>query len=181
MGNAFFALVPGDAQRAALERLALAFARAAGGRATRAASLHLTLAFVGEVDDARVPALCALGASLEGLPAPFTLSLATPGSFRHARVAWIAPERPPAGLAMLAQSLHLALAAGGFPVEARRFAPHVTLARRCRDPDEVDALAVTPIAWPVDAFVLWQANRAPPASRAAHGHPPYRELARWRL
>jgi 2'-5' RNA ligase len=69
----FFALWPSPA---AAERLASAATDAAarlGGRPTRLETLHLTLAFLGEVADERVPGLLALATNLPA--APFELRI----------------------------------------------------------------------------------------------------------
>ena len=63
----FFALWPSLTAAEKLAATATEAARRIGGRATRRETLHLTLAFLGEVADEHVPHLCGLAT---GLSAP---------------------------------------------------------------------------------------------------------------
>jgi len=124
----FFALVPDEALRLALGERARALAAALGGRAVPAHNVHLTLAFLGEVERARVPALHDI---LDAMPRDgFALALDCVGEWPRAGVAWIAPRIVPAPLAVLHAALAAALRVQGFAVEARPFHPHITLVRR---------------------------------------------------
>jgi 2'-5' RNA ligase len=167
----FFALPPPPAVRDALARLAGAAAKRVEGRATRADSIHLTLAFVGDVDVAKLPLLDSIGSRIRG--APFMLALDTEGGFRRARVAWIAPSHAPDALRALQQALAQALTGDGFRLEARPFAAHVTLARHCRSLPGASA-AVAPVDWPVHHFALWESSGVAGGAR-------YREIGRWML
>jgi 2'-5' RNA ligase len=168
----FYALPPPAAVREALGRLAVAAASRAQGRATRDDSIHLTLAFVGDVDAAAVARLVAIGARLRS--APFDLLLDTEGGFRRARVAWIAPSTTPPALRALQQALAGALADEGFALEARPFAAHVTLARHCRTVPATTSPSAAPVAWAVHHFALWQSSDVAGGAR-------YHEVARWAL
>ncbi|MGE5589646.1 MAG: RNA 2',3'-cyclic phosphodiesterase [Bacillota bacterium] len=120
-------------------------ARHRGFRWVASATLHLTLTFLGEVEENRLPSVeqaltraaqrwrtragdsAGIGWSLEGL-----------GSFpagRPVRVIWVGIK---AGqdLAVLQRAVEEELAAEGFPREARPFAPHLTLARSRSDGGE---------------------------------------------
>ncbi len=103
----------------------------------RPEGIHLTLKFLGDVEDAREPELrAALRAAVgEGEPRGITLQVEGFGvfpDFRRPRVVWagVAPE--PA-LELLQHRLEQAFAPLGFPTEARAFRPHVTLGRVGRD------------------------------------------------
>ena len=91
--------------------------------------LHLTLAFIGEVDGA---AARDIAASLATLHAPaFAVGIAGVGHFgslRRARAVWagIVPCPP---LGRLRQAVCRRLELAGMRLERRRFQPHVTLAR----------------------------------------------------
>jgi 2'-5' RNA ligase len=167
MRRVFFALPLDPPLQSALAEIATGVANSADGRATRAASIHLTLAFIGDVDAARLPALVAVGTRLEG--SAFTLQLDRLGAFRRAKVAWIAASTVPPALTALQATLVAALTQSGFATEARPFAPHVTLARHCARAQDPRAIAPA-LAWHVDAFALW-----------ASGGGRYEELARWPL
>lgn len=94
-----------------------------------AEQLHLTLTFLGEVPD---PAIDDLVLALSRVPlAPFPLSLSGVGHFEHKgrpKALW-AGVAASAELAALQARVAQACAMAGFPPEARRFVPHVTLAR----------------------------------------------------
>jgi 2'-5' RNA ligase len=168
----FFAVWPDAAARDALAKLANEVAAEAGGRAPALANLHLTLAFVGEVAEERVAALCAIGLeAASGVPA-FDLSLDRVGAFRGSGIAWAGASSVPAGLAQLVSQLNDALTAQGFPADPRPFHAHVTLARRCRRAADFGIAA--PIAWRVGRLTL-NASEALPAG------PRYRALADWLL
>lgn len=168
----FFALPPPLAVSEALGRLAVTLARRAQGRATRDDSIHLTLAFVGEVEAAHVERLVAIGARVAGVP--FDLVLDTVGGFRRARVAWLAPSVASPALRDLQQAIADGLAAEGFAREARPFAAHVTLARHCKAVTGDAVTCETPVTWPVRHFALWQSRDEALGAR-------YREIARWTL
>lgn len=90
---------------------------------------HLTLRFIGEVDNG---ALNDVAEALALVPAePIELSLRGLGHFPprgEPRVLWVGVARSPA-LASLKRRIDRALEEVGLPSEARKFAPHVTLAR----------------------------------------------------
>jgi 2'-5' RNA ligase len=166
----FFALVPTDATRDALARLAAELALRTQGRPTDHASIHMTLAFVGDVDEDRLAALRRIGDNLRG--SAFDLMLDAIGGFARPQLAWAAPSLIPATLTDLQRDLAVMLEVGGFRSERRQFAPHLTLARKCAWIPSREA--ILPIPWHVDALLLW-------ASPPAHGPRAYRELARWPL
>jgi 2'-5' RNA ligase len=167
--RAFFALWPGATVRAALAPLARDIARKVHGRPTAVESIHLTLAFLGEVAEAALPSLEAIGAAMPR--GTFVMQLAQCGAFGGARVAWVAPAETPPELVNLESQLRTALAAGGFRTEDRPFAPHLTIARRC---GRALPHAITPIAWNVDQLSLLASSLEPGGAR-------YREVAGWPL
>lgn len=142
----FVAVDPAEPER---RRLAdeLAAARREGPRAgwSPGHQLHLTLAFLGEVEEGRV------GAALDALRAaaraggPFATRFAAVGGFPdlpRPRVLWIGFD-PAAPLVALAGAVGEALRERGFPLERREAVPHLTLARLRHPwpPGEVDRWA----------------------------------------
>jgi RNA 2',3'-cyclic 3'-phosphodiesterase len=121
-----------DAMADEQKRMAAAIGRAGAPlKWVRVDQAHLTLVFLGEVDEARMPALVgAFGTDID--LAPFEMVFTGIGVFpaRGApRVLWAGID---GGLPEL-QALHDVVAARvgaqGVPVEAREFHPHLTLAR----------------------------------------------------
>lgn len=93
------------------------------------ASLHVTLKFIGEWPDAKVPHIEALLGSIQA--EPFQVTFSGAGFFptpRAARVFWIGIEAKDA-LTRLAKTIGESLAGIGVPIEDRAFSPHLTLAR----------------------------------------------------
>jgi 2'-5' RNA ligase len=151
----FFALWP-DALIAARLHAAGGEAQArCGGRRMRRDTLHLTLAFVGEVAPERVPELVAIGDTLAA--APFTLCIDRLGGWRHNRIAWAGAQAVPEALAALAAGLAEALRCAGFPTERRAFAPHITLLRRIET--DLVPCGIGPIEWRAERIALVRSQR----------------------
>lgn len=109
------------------------------------APVHLTLAFLGEVDDARVPALVgALRAALAGITA-FPLTARGVGAFpspRRPRIVWVGVREGAEELIRLAERIRQALTDGGFFFDAKPFVPHATVLRVKRPADRALAAAL---------------------------------------
>jgi 2'-5' RNA ligase len=150
MARLFFAVWPDAAALARLERLAGELAIVAAGKPVPPAKIHLTLAFLGEID--APGAQSALSVARAVRFAPFAMTLDCVGSFRGARVAWAGSLATSPALASLRGDLAARLAAAGFALEDGAFAAHVTLARRIGK--AVPRAAIEPVAWAVDAFSL---------------------------
>src|SRR5439155_10607209 len=135
--RSFLAVLLPDAVRARIDAAAAEVRRQAPRVSwVRAENLHVTIRFLGSVDEAT------LGRAREALEAatapaaPFTLALGGFGGFpspRAPRVIWVGVTRGSEALAELHAGLERALAARGIPPESRGFHPHVTLGR-ARDP-----------------------------------------------
>lgn len=133
-----------------------------GARWVPTEQLHLTLAFLGEVEDKTVGKLCE-GLALLHIPS-FHLCFSGTGCFpnRHRpRVLWAGLEPHPR-LMRLAAGVHGTVLACGIPLEDRPFSPHITLARlKFPAVREVDAFLTMPqkqklLPFPVSEFTLFQ-------------------------
>jgi 2'-5' RNA ligase len=110
------------------------------------AMLHVTLAFLGEQPEQRLPGLSLIGTDAAARVPAFTLRLGDAGSFgprRAPRVLWVGIGDGRSALGDLNAHLADGLRRSDFPVEDRPFAPHITLARR-----REGAPAAGPPAWP---------------------------------
>ena len=117
-------------------RLSLLQSGVAGARWVDPGNFHLTLRFIGEIDEGTA---ADIDEALLRLKARrFSLQLAGVGVFGgdKPRQLWVGVEREPA-LATLQSKIEQALIRVGLPPEPRRFSPHVTLAR-LRDPTRAD-------------------------------------------
>ena len=94
--------------------------------------LHLTLKFLGDVSEQRIPEITQAMQSAVQDQAPFTLSARGLGCFpslSRPRVFWMGLEDVSNSLVTLQQRLDTALATYGFPCDSIPFHPHLTLAR----------------------------------------------------
>ena len=96
-----------------------------------ATNLHLTLAFLGEQAEDRLPMLQEIGTRVAGRCLPFPLRTTGLGGFprpAQARVLWLGLEVE-ARLDALTRDLRQGLADRAFPVDKKPFTAHLTLAR----------------------------------------------------
>ena len=131
----FFALWPPPEVARQLSAVANSFAQCAGGRATREATVHLTLAFLGDVAVERLPDLERAARNVRA--EAFDLTLDQFGLWHHNRIFWAGCSVVPPALVELTGALSAALQAVGLEVaDARRnFTPHVTLVRKVKTLD----------------------------------------------
>ena len=171
---------------------------------TKPGNWHLTLKFLGEIQEQRVKLL--MGAFDEGFPKEngypaFALRGRGAGFFpdpRRPRVFWVGLGKGGERTRELATRVEAICADLGFPKEERAFRPHLTVARikpprkgrhdmaqrASRDTRHssaspwIDLLrSMGGVSWPeitVDRMVLWE-------SRLSAEGPNYRPLAEWRL
>ncbi len=132
MIRAFLALALSPEVTARLDTLALALP---GARVVAARNRHVTLRFLGEIDEATAEDLHERLLGLDG--APFDLDLDGFGLFGGAtpHTLWAGVVPSPALERLAAKTERLAVAAG-LPPEGRKFTPHITLARLNRTPME---------------------------------------------
>ncbi|HEX3945345.1 MAG TPA: RNA 2',3'-cyclic phosphodiesterase [Rhizomicrobium sp.] len=99
-----------------------------GARWSTREQLHLTLRFIGDVNERDAGAI---DEALSGISAPrFMLELKGVGAFggKNPRALW-AGVPPNEALVHLQRKIESAMQRLGFPAEERKFTPHVTLAR----------------------------------------------------
>ncbi len=99
-------------------------------------NLHLTLRFLGDVEEGRMPEVhqAVMAAAAEMMP--FALRLGHFGAFpglSRPRVLWIGMEGDVEALRELQQQVSEALVRRGFPDEDKPFSPHLTVGRTMRD------------------------------------------------
>ncbi|MHB8485432.1 MAG: RNA 2',3'-cyclic phosphodiesterase [Candidatus Acidiferrales bacterium] len=102
-----------------------------GARWMRAESIHVTLKFIGQVEETKLPAIKDSLANVESSGGPIEIAFRNFGFFpdeRRPSVFWLGIESGP-NLAALAESISSALEPVGIQQEKREFRPHLTLAR----------------------------------------------------
>ncbi|MFW6132293.1 MAG: RNA 2',3'-cyclic phosphodiesterase [Planctomycetota bacterium] len=117
--------------------------RGAKIRWTAPDNLHVTLHFLGEVEDERLTELCETIAAAAGEIEPFDFAvegaLCVPAGGRKLRMIWANVAEQTGRLAALHAALGNVLEGLGFRQERRAFRPHITLARvkYARRPEQV--------------------------------------------
>lgn len=178
----FIAIEAPDAWRVAAEAQQAALLAALPGATRRALRpvrpelLHLTLRFLGEVDEGAVDPL---QAALDGVP-PFRVELAlapaaTFGPAARTGVVWLGIGGEVDALRALARAVEGAVRLAGAPPDDRPFAAHLTLARVGRSASAEDRGAVAaavraldpppPLPFVADQLVLVRSHLGGPAPR----------------
>ncbi|QYF95657.1 RNA 2',3'-cyclic phosphodiesterase [Massilia sp. PAMC28688] len=119
---------------------------------TRTERLHVTLHFLGEVEQAALPHLAA---SLEVPCEPFELRFGH-NALWHSGLAVLEPLATPPELIALHARLSAAVTGAGLAVDSRPYRPHVTLARRAGKA-LIDTVG-PPITWQVSGYALVQST-----------------------
>ncbi len=166
----FFALWPPEPAAHTLHAWAEAAHARTGGRVTRAATIHLTLAFLGDVAGDRVASLIDCARRVRGQP--FDLRLDEGRRWEHNRIVWAGPLSMPEPLRDLAAQLDGVLESGGFRTEKREFKAHISLVRRAGEGEGLPPFE--PVEWHADEFVLVR-------SALASDGPAYATLSRFSL
>lgn len=148
----FFALWPPESVAQALAGQADELAKRHGGRLTRRETIHLTLAFLGDVGEEQLPAVLETARAV--VAAPFELTLDRLGFWRHNRLIWAGCASAPPELQTLVNGLREGLLAALLPCDASQaFVPHVTLVRKVGDSRPV-LPCLEPLGWPCERFSL---------------------------
>jgi len=95
-------------------------------------NIHLTLKFLGAVEESRIQRVCEAAGRASRSTGPIELTIAGAGCFpsaRSPRVLWIGLKEVPAGLKTLYEAIEKEMAGCGFARESRRFGPHLTIGR----------------------------------------------------
>jgi 2'-5' RNA ligase len=97
----------------------------------RPEAIHLTLKFLGEINDKQIINVCNITKDVTSRHRMFELEVETVGYFggRSARVLWVGVGQNSENLLQLQNDLEERLALGGWPKDARKFSGHLTLCR----------------------------------------------------
>jgi 2'-5' RNA ligase len=135
---------------------------------------HLTLKFLGHVDEDRLEELSKVAAKVAAGAEPVETRLTDIGAFpnvRRARVLWIGIDNPDNKLTLLDDELERRYAKRGFRKESRLYHPHLTLARmRSPQPigevvDSADTSSLTDASFTIGEIILYRSHLSPKGSR----------------
>ena len=166
----FFALWPDDQLRLQLNKLNNKLGRQVRGRKMRVENLHLTLSFIGGVDESTCDCLQQMASTIQGVP--FQLTLDQLGYFPRPKVIWLGCSETPEPLQLLVNAVNDGLLKCGLEPEKRPFHTHLTLMRKCTKGARLDNLE--PLEWSVHDFCLVESNTLPEGAE-------YRVIKRWPL
>ena len=135
--------------------------------------IHLTLKFLGDIDESQLVGLVeAVKKTAEG-SAPFMVRIENTGCFpspRKARVLWLGMKDETGNLPALQEKLEQEAARAGFAKEARSFKAHLTIAR-LREPQSSRELVETflqrhfePVSFEVSEIVIYESKLQPAGS-----------------
>ena len=168
----FFALWPDPATLDAVAGSVRRLVPPGAGRPQRRDQLHLTLEFLGNVAESRLPAVLEAGRAAAGGTAGFEIRFDRIEHWKRPQVLCLTATETPEPLAALVRSLRSQLAIRGFAPETRPFKAHLTLARKAGRPPSIPA--IEPLGWPAREFSLVESITEPSGSR-------YDRLATWPL
>jgi len=171
----FIAVLLSDSVKADLLKLQEQLrSKADRGSFTRPENFHLTLAFLGETPESRLPVLHHVIGEIEH--SPFEINFTKCGFFKHAQneIWWAGADPSDPNLPEL-KSLHGKLVNGlereGFPVDKRPFKAHITLGREIRHSKPI-VLDKPEIKVRVDRISLMKSERIDGVLRYEEMHPP---------
>ena len=126
----FFALWPDNRQRDRLRDVINSVAKTVEGKVVDRRNWHITLAFIGEFPENRVPYLLERAAQIK--VEPFRLSFDRLEFWPRPKVASLCAATVPAELQAIVDALNNVLLDLGLKPEDRTYRPHITVARNAR-------------------------------------------------
>ena len=152
----FVGLMVSDEVRAAMGGYRRALVPLCEGKLYDPALYHLTLCFVGMVDEERIPALERV---MDGINwQSFALRLGEVGTFKGGSILWLGIESSCYPLMKIQAMLSLALRNAGFALDAEAYVPHITLGRGMKRLPVVMPDPPTG-CWRVDRLTLFESVR----------------------
>jgi len=94
--------------------------------------LHLTLSFLGEIEENDLAKVKKIVEKIASLYPPFVINLSGIGifpDFKKPRILWIGAQEETGTLIKLQENLRQELVAAGFTLEEKKYQPHITIGR----------------------------------------------------
>ena len=119
-----------------------------GGRAVKAENLHVTLAFLGDLNTTQIAAIidCCLP-----LPGNFRIKLDRVGFWKNRGLVWIGGRQPDLEFKQFIEGLRGRMRRLGFRIDQRSFIPHITLLRKARKRPRI---SLDSLEWVIQEYTL---------------------------
>lgn len=128
-------------------------ARVRGWRTVPVENAHVTLLFLGLLDDLGLSRAMRAASSVKA--DRFHLRLDRSGCWRRSRVLWLAPSDRPEALLALVERLHCALGDSGIALPRSPYRPHLTVSRHAAS---ARGFETGPVEWDVRRFFLMESH-----------------------
>ena len=153
----FFALWPDEELRQQIKHHSKVLLRHGGGRPVALGNIHITLAFLGNVDASQQACVEKVA---DRIQCPeFRLTLDQAGHWSRPRVLWIGAGEIPDTLLTLVADLCKGIRNCGLELDSRPYRAHLTLMRKVnRAPTELN---IQPVDWQLNRFVLVKSTTLP--------------------
>jgi len=151
----FFALTPDDQTQAAIYHQLVLTKKALTNskiRWIKKDNLHLTLCFIGSVNNATLTTLIDNAKQIQFTEFSFQLDVS--GYFKKPKIIWLGCKEKNESLNSLATNIKNVAEDSGIPLGNPTFKPHITLARNCNE--KIPELKMDPILWIVKHFCLME-------------------------
>jgi 2'-5' RNA ligase len=152
----FFAIELSEEARKSVDTMAFVAKGTLPGKYVKADDYHITVAYVGEIEPARLDALKEIGMQAASGMAPCPLSLKGSGMFKGS-ILWAGVEGAQP-FSRMAEDLKERLSAARFPFDPKPFRAHITVARDVK-PDEFPLPQPDPASWTADCLTLFESTR----------------------
>ncbi len=156
-GRLFFAVVLASEQQQQLIQLAKSIRLASGEKITVADRMHLTLRYIGPVEQSILQCLIDEASQLQA--SAFSLRLNITGYWKKPRVTWVGTDRLDENLEQLVNALEKLCQACGVAAETRTYVPHITILRK--SVRHAAGVLHEEIVCPVEKFVLIESISIP--------------------
>ncbi len=153
----FFALWPNGSLRQQINLHSKPVLAHGGGRQVKPANLHITLAFLGNVDSDQQSCVESVADKLQG--SPFVLTIDSAGYWHKPRILWIGPGCMPGTLVTLALALRDGALECGLQMDMRPYNAHMTLMRKATKKHVQKK--IHPFTWHVNSFALVRSTSTP--------------------
>ena len=145
----FFALWPDNGTRECLLNVSRVLPDDCG-RKVKPENFHITLVFLGNVEDSLITRLCDEITTVD--IGPFSINLDHCGWWRRSRVIYLSPSDVCPDLNKLVRELIQITLSYQIKIDSRKYHPHLTLARKAGSP--LEEFSFQPILWPIRSFCL---------------------------